>query len=420
MELAQGFVRRGHEVVVFSPQLGDSAAQLIQQGVTVTDRLDQLEFEPEIIHGNHSVDLVQGLVAFPDVPGIFVCHNPDNWICSPPDISRVRAFVSVDRVGSERIAHELPRVRESVRIVHNAVDLECYHPRQPLPRGPKTALVLSKFSGCLPVIRAACAQAGLDVEAVGPGVDFEVDDLPRRLRNVDIVFATARMAIEAMAVGCAVILVDDRGLAGLVTDDVVNDWREDNFGRRLLTREVTVDALVHEILRYDATVGALVAANVRSNNSLDRALSSYETIYMEAIGCHHPVDPRIEAREMSRLMRWWLPTISGIALSDPARVQVGQARSTSPVAILLEQIEKLTAALKESDIDRSARLESIQKLTAWLQESELDRHARLEQIHKLTALLNESELDRAELHKQVRELTHRSRRRRSWFQRRPN
>ena len=42
-------------------------------------------------------------------------------------------------------------------------------------------------------------------------------------RRHDLVFASARSALEAMATGCAVIVLDGRGFAGLVTHDVVSN-----------------------------------------------------------------------------------------------------------------------------------------------------------------------------------------------------
>src|SRR5262245_40151283 len=65
IEMARGLARRGHDVVVFSPELGGSAQGLRDAGISVTDRLDALTFRPDIVHGNHSVDLVHGLIASP-------------------------------------------------------------------------------------------------------------------------------------------------------------------------------------------------------------------------------------------------------------------------------------------------------------------------------------------------------------------
>jgi hypothetical protein len=71
----------------------------------------------------------------------------------------------------------------------------------------------------------------------------------------------------------------------------------------------------------------------------------------------------------------------------------------------LEQVNKLTATLKESEADRAARLGQINELTATLKESEADRAARLGQIDELTATLKESEADRAARFDQITELT---------------
>jgi FkbM family methyltransferase len=60
----------------------------------------------------------------------------------------------------------------------------------------------------------------------------------------------------------------------------------------------------------------------------------------------------------------------------------------------LELIEQLDAALKESEADRQARLEAIEQLDTALEESEADRQARLEAIEQLDTALKESEADR--------------------------
>lgn len=312
IEMANGLVRRGHEVVVFSPELGHAANYLRQAGICVTDRLDELTFDPDVIHGNHSVDLVHGLIRFPRTPSIFVCHNPDHWICSPPDLLQIRAYVSVSRLGRDRIERELPRTRDNVQIVHNAVDLERYGPREALPARPSRALALTKYSQHLPILEEACHKAGLQMDVVGPGIGLVVDDLSRRLKRYDLVFATGRMALEAMAVGCAVIIVDALGLAGLATSCSVRAWRDDNFGKNAQTRPVTVTALLEEISRYDASDAAIVAQDVRKNHALDHILSVYERIYDRAIRTWTDPEPRSAGIELSRLMRSWLPLLDGI------------------------------------------------------------------------------------------------------------
>jgi hypothetical protein len=311
MDMARGLTRRGHQVLVFTPDLGESGRRLRQEGIAVTDRLSDSKFRPDLVHGNHSIDLVQGLIAYPGVAGVFVCHNPHHWICSPPDLSRIQSFVSVDRLGLERIERELPRAAGKVQIIHNAVDLEIFTPRDPLPSRAKRALILTKNNGHIETIQTACSRLGLKIDAIGPGLDLVVDDLPARLRQYDIVFATARMAIEAMATGCAVIVCDSRGLAGMATKHTVDVWRDYNFGYGVLSRTVSIDSIVSEIERYDATDAAAVADDVRKTQDLDSTLEKYESLYERALRTHICVDPEIEGRELSELMRLWLPVIEG-------------------------------------------------------------------------------------------------------------
>ncbi len=50
------------------------------------------------------------------------------------------------------------------------------------------------------------------------------------LHRYDLVFAKARCAMEAMAVGCSVVVLEAQGMAGMVTSANVAEWRLWNFG----------------------------------------------------------------------------------------------------------------------------------------------------------------------------------------------
>jgi hypothetical protein len=84
------------------------------------------------------------------------------------------------------------------------------------------------------------------------------------------VFAKARAAIEAMAVGCAVILCDARGAGTLVTSANVEELRHWNFGFRVLTAPLTAAQLQSQIKSYDAADAAAVSAWIRANGSASR------------------------------------------------------------------------------------------------------------------------------------------------------
>ena len=81
--------------------------------------------------------------------------------------------------------------------------------RAPLPAKPGRALAVVKVGDFRPAVEAACAHVGLPVDFVGPGIGNSVDDLAERLGRYDLVFASGRSALEAVARGCSVIVMDE-------------------------------------------------------------------------------------------------------------------------------------------------------------------------------------------------------------------
>jgi hypothetical protein len=115
------------------------------------------------------------------------------------------------------------------------------------------------------------------------------------------------MALEALAVGCAVVVVDGRGLAGLVTSSLVDEWRRNNFGLRLLTREPTKEAILTEIGRYDTRDAALVSGRIREHASLSTYLDRVEAIYRDVLATPQVLaDAPADLRALGRFIAQWL------------------------------------------------------------------------------------------------------------------
>jgi hypothetical protein len=110
------------------------------------------------------------------------------------------------------------------------------------------------------------------------------DQLENILPRYDIVFATARMALEAAAVGCAVMVADGRGFAGMLRSENLKTWRRLNFGAGLLTAPVTAAALDSAIAAYDADDAAEVCSSLRAEVSADDYAAAYLQLYAQAIG----------------------------------------------------------------------------------------------------------------------------------------
>ncbi len=106
IELARGLARRGHEVAVFTPQMGPSAAALLADGITVTNRTEDLPFKPDIIHGHHNLAVAPVLARYPDVPALFVTHDAVQEYDSPLLSPQIVRFFAVDELRRQRVLRE--------------------------------------------------------------------------------------------------------------------------------------------------------------------------------------------------------------------------------------------------------------------------------------------------------------------------
>jgi hypothetical protein len=166
--------------------------------------------------------------------------------------------------------------------------------------------VLTKGAGHLEVVRSAAARAGLILDELGSGAGSVVDDLPARLPAYDIVIATARMAKEAIAAGCAVVVCDHRGFAGLATTGTLDEWRRYNFGRRILAQPATEDRLAEAFARYDADDAAQVSAIVRAEDNLDSHVDRLEAIYRSILDEAEATDPAADLEALAPFLEDFL------------------------------------------------------------------------------------------------------------------
>ncbi len=279
--LADALSRAGHMPMIFAPTLGRQAERMQARGHIVVDRLAMLPQRPDVMHLQHITPALMALVAFPDVPAVFTCHSATLEVEAPRLHPQIRRYVAVDDFCRALcVKRGIPEDRLSV--ILNAVDLGRFEARPPLPHRPKAALMLTKTLEQQALVRAACAKAGLTLDELGPATGEVSDQLEKVLPRYDIVFATARMALEAAAVGCAVVVADGRGFAGMLRAENLQAWRRLNFGAGLLTAPVTAAALNAAIAAYDAADAAEVCGRLRAEASADDCAAAYLQLYTEA------------------------------------------------------------------------------------------------------------------------------------------
>jgi hypothetical protein len=281
--LADALRRAGHAPMIFAPTLGPQAERMQARGHIVVDRLALLPQRPDVMHLQHITPALMALVAFPDVPAVFTCHSATIELEAPRRHPQIRRYVAVDDF-CRALCLKRDISEDRLSVILNAVDLRRFNARPPLPPKPKAALMLTKTFEQQHLVRSACAKAGLTLDELGPATGDMSDQLEKILPRYDIVFATARMALEAAVVGCAVVVADGRGFAGMLRTGNLNAWRRLNFGVSLLTAPVTAAALDAAIAAYDADDAAEVCRSLRAEASADDYAAAYLQLYAQAIG----------------------------------------------------------------------------------------------------------------------------------------
>lgn len=284
-DLAVSLLRRGHLPIVYSPHLGEMAAEIRAATVPVVDDLAHVGAAPDIIHGHHGPETLAALLAFPGVPAVAVCHSWIGWSEAPVLFPRIARYVAVDETCRDRLVfqHGIPESRVRVRL--NAVDLARFQPRGPLPAAPRRALVFGNAAGgdYLRAIQEACAARGIAVDVAGFRADKVLARPEDALGAYDLVFAKGKAALEAVAVGAAVVLADLHGIGHMVTTQNLDALRPLNLGNRALRTTPSVEVIAREVARYDAADAAAVSRRIRESAGHEHLVDGLLDLYAEVI-----------------------------------------------------------------------------------------------------------------------------------------
>jgi hypothetical protein len=360
VEVATRLLALGHSPVAYSPSLGPLAAELRAATVPVVDDLAAIAEPPDVIHGQHHMPAMTALLHFPGVPAVFVSHGWAPWEEAPPRFPRIHRYVAVDYTTRERLVSEAGIPPEQVEVVLNFVDLDRFQPRVPLPAVPRRALVFSNQASeenYLPVVREACSRLGLELAVAGVAAGQPAARPEALLPGFDVVFAKGRSALEAMAVGAAVVLCDQGGAGPMVTTENLDRLRPLNFGIRTLHEPVTPDVLEREIRRYATADAAEVSRRLRAQAGLEKAVDQLVAVYERVVADHRerPAPASEEGRAAAAYLRWLDPHLQ-------ARSQSGElSRLTAEVKGLTE----LNAGLRQNLATLDRNLSTLQGTATW-------------------------------------------------------
>lgn len=339
-DLALSLNSRGHSVIVYAPIMGEMVEELRWRSIACVTDLAMVGSAPDVIMGNTQMETVACLARFPQVPAISICHDRTAPHGKPPRFSRIRRYVAVDANCWERLVLEEGIPEESVQIIQNGVDLLRFRPRSRLPGKPSKAAIFSNYataSAETAAAREACRARGIDLSIIGAGTGNQARLPEEVLPEYDLVFAKARCAMEAMAVGCAVVLFNEgMGMGDLVTPENMAEWHRWNFGRKLLQLPINAARIGRAIDSYSAAGGEDVSRYVRQHASLAVMTDAFEQL-AASIVAREPDREKVAAEQESGEFAEFVCSV----LKPP-----GPAMVAIQVGMLLERVEEREQQLR--------------------------------------------------------------------------
>jgi len=293
-DLANNFVPLGHSVAVYSSRPAPPGNSLADEGVPIVAHLDDLPFTPDIIHGHHSMDAMAAIMRLPGVPAIYCCHGATRSDAQPKH-PRIKRYTAMTASLKLRMSIESNIPEDMIEVVHNAVDLKRFrNVREPSPE-PRCILVYSRVvveSNPLGMaIKEAAKRRGLRVDFLRAGGDGRAIAHPENtLLDYDIVFASGKSAMDALACGCAVIVLGGTsggwsaiGCGEMVTTGNFERARSANFTSPVNAPPPTVSEVGARIDNYEATDVAAVTRRLREVADFTPYVARHLELYRHAI-----------------------------------------------------------------------------------------------------------------------------------------
>jgi hypothetical protein len=301
-DLTRELHRRGHEVEIFCTRAGVLAEELRAQGLPVHTDPRTLAGKFDLIHGQHFVETAVALAALPGVPALFFCHGATSgdWIEHPPFHPRVARWLTTCENLRQHLARAFDHEASAIGVVANPVDIAAL-PDAAAPAWPPRRAVVFHNTRTMDSpewehAERVCRETGIALRGLGAGFGNRSPRPWDELAEVDLVFASGRCAMEAMAMDRAVVILGPGYSGGLAGPGDYPALAASNFTRT--TRELAWSDRIDfgpssaEAVEAITRLGTLV----RENHSLARVADQLEQIHREVAG------PRVESDEFVESM----------------------------------------------------------------------------------------------------------------------
>jgi len=298
-DLCQELTVRGHQCAIYTTRQGPLANEFRAAGISVIDRFSALPWTPDVLHCHHSMEALEAISCFKNVPALYLCHDATVWFDQAPPAFCLERWLAVSKIVRTRVERDTGLPASQIGLAFNAVNTRRFscEPQLRPENLPRKALIFHSnltSNAYIEMIGRACRDLGIQLDEAGHGGSRVIKAPEVELPQYDLVFATGRCAIEALACGCAVILAGGEGLGPLVRSGNIDSLREANFGQTLLSYHVGSEWIKGEIFSICRQDVAEVALLIRRRSSLEKLadymLSEYKAIC--AIGAQHSLGQR--------------------------------------------------------------------------------------------------------------------------------
>lgn len=286
-EIAVALRDRGHEVCVFTTAPGLVSTELENQNIPLVSDPESCPFTPDIIHGQHHLEAMSTLCLWPQTPAVFMIHGSTPWEEQPPRHSRIMQYLAPSLHFGWIIERDCGVGKDSLTVIPNFFDPTKYATFRPADKKTGRALLFRNTTShddkLWKILEKACEANGLSLDGIGTQFGSTTAKPEDILPDYDVVFAAGRSAIEAMACGCTVIVVNTETMTERLCSENFDTIMEFNFCPHDHNPPVQTSFALTQIKNIDANETAAVTARVRKELSMDASLSALEKSYQNAI-----------------------------------------------------------------------------------------------------------------------------------------
>lgn len=242
--LARAMKRKGHDVVVYSPNIGGLLEQKCKQAEIELVRKLGVGHpnckKPDVIHAHHHDPTAQVVSVFPDVPVVFTLHGIIRGAETVPEVLKKKKNVIYVAVSEE--VQALLKHADGVEseIIRQGIDFDRFKSEKPINDEIKTALLSTSYleenHPFVENFKKACGVRGIKAIAIGRAFNWTWET-EKAYNDADIVLAIGRGVLEAMACGRPAITYGHWGHGEILSSEEMKDAKKYNFSGRHIRDE---------------------------------------------------------------------------------------------------------------------------------------------------------------------------------------